>query len=621
MNRTWTAGLAIGLALGASAMTGAAPKAAAPPPAARYLDRSDGADWPGYGRTFGEQHYSPLAQIDRNSASRLGLVSTYDLDQINSATQPIAVDGIVYFGAGFSIVHAVDARTGKLLWRYDPKAAKKSGPGLRIGWGSRGITSWNGKIYTGTHDGRLIALDAKTGKELWSAQTFDPQNPWYISGAPRIFDGKVVVGFGSDIGKIRGYVTAYDAETGKPAWRFYTVPGNPAVDTDETTRLAAASWAGEWWKYGGGGAVWNAMSYDPDLGLLYLGTGNGWPWNRKLRSAGQGDNLFLSSIVAVDAKTGAYRWHYQVDPGDSWDYNSAMDIELADLTIGGVHRKVLMTAPKNGHLYVIDRQTGQFVSAKPYEKVSWGSVDPVTGAPKRHPDAFFENGKSFELWPSSAGAHSWPPMSFSPATNLVYIPAIHMGFVVSDPPDLFSLNPEAGYIAGATVAVGIAPGHVPAGSLVAWDPVAQKQVWRVEYPTPANGGVMATAGGLVFQGTVDGKFRGYDAATGKLVWSFDTGTPILAPPISYSVGGRQYVSILTGLGTTMAAWGPMIEKYGVDPATQKRRLLTFALGGKAKLPTTKATPRPFPADPDFRPDSAQANRGMGVYLSQCVLCH
>ena len=263
MKRTWTSALLIGLALGLSAMIGAAPKAN---PAAHYLDGSDGKDWPGYGRTFGEQHYSPLSQIDRQTVGRLGLVSYYDLDPINSATQPIAVDGVVYFGAGFSIVHAVDARTGKLLWKHDPKAASKSGPALRIGWGSRGIASWNGKIYTGTHDGRLIALDAKTGKELWSAQTFDPQEPWYISGAPRIFDGKVVVGFGSDIGKVRGYVTAYDAETGQQAWRFYTVPGNPAVDTDETTRMAARTWAGEWWKYGGGGTVWNAMSFDPELG-------------------------------------------------------------------------------------------------------------------------------------------------------------------------------------------------------------------------------------------------------------------------------------------------------------------------------------------------------------------
>jgi quinohemoprotein ethanol dehydrogenase len=622
MNRSWTAAMAIAMTLGVSVAITATPTAAQPDPAARYLDSSDGADWPGYGRTFGEQHYSPLTQINRATVGRLGLVSFRDLDAINTATQPIAVDGVVYFGAGFSVVHAVEARTGKLLWKFDPKAPGKSGPGLRIGWGSRGIAWWNGKIYTGTHDGRLIAIDAKTGKELWAAQTFDPKEPWYISGAPRIFDGKVVVGFGSDIGKVRGYVTAYDAETGKQAWRFYTVPGNPAIDTDETTKMAAGSWAGEWWKYGGGGTVWNAMSYDPELGLLYLGTGNGWPWNRKLRSAGQGDNLFLSSIVALDAKTGRYRWHYQVDPGDTWDYNSAMDVELADLDIGGVARKVLMTAPKNGHLYVIDRATGQFISAKPYEKVSWGSVDPVSGRPIRHPDAFFENGRKFELWPSSAGAHSWPPMAFSPKTNLVYIPAIHMGFVISDPADLFTRDPGAGNIAGATVAIEVAvDGHSPSGSLVAWDPVSQKQVWRVEYPTPANGGVMVTAGGLVFQGTVDGKVRGYDAADGKLVWSYDAGTPILAPPISYLAGGTQYVSILTGLGTTMAAWGPMIEKFGVDPSTQKRRLLTFALGGEVTLPRTNVAPRPFPADPDFTPDPARAMAGMAHYLAHCVLCH
>ena len=624
MNRTCRMMFAVALILGVSAAIAAPPKDAHPTPTARYLDAGTGADWPGYGRTFGEQHYSPLAQIDRHSVGRLGLVSSFNVGALNSATQPIEVDGVVYFGAGFSVIHAVDARTGTLLWRYDPHAAAASaakGQGLRLGGGSRGIAWWHGKIYTGTQDGRLIAIDAKTGHELWSAQTFDPKNPWYISGAPRIFDGKVVIGFGTDMGRVRGYVTAYDAETGNQAWRFYIVPGNPAVDTDETTRIAAKTWAGEWWKYGGGGATWNAFAYDPELGLLYIGTGNGWPWNRKARSEGQGDNLFLSSIVAVDAKTGAYRWHYQCDPGDSWDYNAAMDIELADLMIGGERRKVLMNAPKDGYLYVIDRATGKLLTASAYEKVSWGHVDVAAGKAVQRREAFYPDGKTFELWPSSAGSHSWPPMAYSPASKLVYIPAIHMGMTVRDGADLAHWTPPANAVGDQTNQLGAIAGQIPSGSLVAWDPVTQKQAWRVQYPTPANGGVMATAGGLVFQGTVDGRLRGYDAANGKLIWSYDTGTPILAPPISYSVAGRQYVSILTGLGTTMAVWGPMIEKYGVDPATQQRRLLTFALDGKVRLPKVKTVARPLPADPDFQADPAKAATGGALYIKHCVLCH
>jgi quinohemoprotein ethanol dehydrogenase len=622
MSLAGRAALAIGLLLGVSAVAGAPPKAAHPTPAARYLDTSGGADWPGYGRTFGEQHYSPLAQIDRNTVSGLGLVSSFDVGGLNSATQPIEVDGVVYFGAGYSVIHAVDARTGKLLWRYDPHAAARSNQGLRLGWGSRGIAWWNGKIYTGTEDGRLIAVDAKTGKEVWGTPTFDPQkHPWYISGAPRIFDGKVVIGFGTDIGIVRGYVTAYDAETGKQAWRFYIVPGNPAVDKDETTRIAAKTWSGEWWKYGGGGATWNAFAYDPELGQLYIGTGNGWPWNRKVRSEGKGDNLFLSSIVAVDAKTGAYRWHYQCNPGDSWDYNAAMDIELADLTIDGQRRKVLMNAPKDGYLYVIDRTNGKLLTAAAYEKVSWGHVDVAAGKAVQRPEAFYPDGQTFELWPSSAGAHSWPPMAYSPASKLVYIPALHMSMTVHDGPDLAHWVPPVNAVGDGTNTLGAVPGQVPTGSLVALDPVTQKEVWRVPYPTPANGGVMATAGGLVFQGTVDGRLRAYDAADGKLIWSYDTGAPILGPPISYSIAGRQYVSILTGLGTTMAVWGPLIEKYGVDPATQKRRLLTFALDGKATLPQVKTVPRPIHADPDFQPDAAKADAGSALYIAHCVLCH
>lgn len=295
-----------------------------------------------------------------------------DLEPGNPVTGPLAVAGVLYFANSYSIVHAVDAVTGKLLWKYDPKAAEASGHKLRQGWGSRGIAWWNGRIYTGTQDGRLIAIDAKSGKPVWSTMTVGKDDVRFISGQPRAFDGKIVIGHrGADVGSIRGYVTAYDAATGKQLWRFYTVPSNPADGFESAAlAMAAKTWAGEWWKYGGGGTVWNSITYDKESDTVYLGTGNGAPWNRKIRSAGKGDNLFLCSIVALDAKTGAYKWHYQVNPGESLDFNASMDMKLADTTIGSQPRKVLLTAPKNGFFYVLDQTNGKLISAEKYVKAT-----------------------------------------------------------------------------------------------------------------------------------------------------------------------------------------------------------------------------------------------------------
>lgn len=592
-----------------------------------YRDGNDAGNWPGYGNSYGEQHFSPLHEIDRASVGKLGLLWSFDLSGDNSATQPIAVNGILYFATGHSIVHAVDALTGKLLWQFDPHAAERSGKNLRLGWGSRGIAWGEGKIYTGTQDGRLIAIDAGTGQEVWSVQTFPPNQAAYISGAPRVFGNRVIVGFGSDMGKVRGYVTAYDAGTGKQAWRFYTVPGNPADGFEnDAMKMAAKTWSGQWWQYGGGGTVWNAISYDPDSDTIFIGTGNGYPWNYKVRSQGKGDNLFLASTVALDGRTGAYKWHYQQNPGESWDYNSAMDMPLADLVIDGKPRKVIMTAPKNGFYYVLDRTNGKLISAKPIVKVNWAShIDLKTGRPVMNPQARFPDGKPTNLWPASTGAHSWPPMAFSPVTKLAYIPAIHLGMTIGDSADIRTWKAPQDRVSGGTLAVSYPPRSAAdpdqmTGELIAWDPVAQKKVWGIRQPTPSNGGVMATGGNLVFQGTVDGLFRAYDAQTGKQLWSFDTGTPIIAPPVSYSVKGRQYVSVLTGLGTTMGLWGPILEKYRIDPRSQKRRVLTFALGGTATLPPPDAVP-PLADTSDFRPDAAKVSAGMGLYYAHCMVCH
>jgi quinohemoprotein ethanol dehydrogenase len=597
---------------------------------ARYVDSSDGRDWAGYGRTFGQQHYSPLAQISSSTVRRLGLVWSLDLEPLkNTATQPIAVDAVLYFATGLSVVHAVDATTGKLLWSYDPKAAEQAGLNLRHGWGVRGIAWWNGKIYTGTVDGRLIAIDAKSGKPVWSVQTFEPDYPAHINGAPRVFDGKVIIGYASSTGATRGYVTTYDAQTGQKLWRFDCVPGNPAEGFEnQTMEKAAQTWTGEWWKHGGGGAdVWNAIAYDPQTDTVFLGTGSAYVHNRKVRSADWGDNLFVSSIIALDGKTGAYKWHYQTTPGDTWDFDAVMDIELADLTIGGKVRKVLLQAPKNGFFYVIDRVTGELISAEPYAKVTWANrVDLRTGRPIENSGVRYPNRTSVEIWPSAIGAHSWMPMAYNPTTQLAYIPKIEYGTRYTDKGiDLKNWRPPADRADDFAMGVTTLPGIEPRGALLAWNPITQKPVWEVSHPTLFNGGILTTGGGLVFQGTIDGKFKSYSATTGRLLWSFDSQAPLIGTPITYTAqGNKQYVTVLTGLGMgILQASGAEgnAEKYGLDPRSQRRRVLTFSLDGQASLAPRKYEPAPPVSDPGFKIDEARATAGEGVYNRECARCH
>ncbi len=595
-----------------------------PAPAHPLLgDNSTGDNWPAFGRTYGEQHYSPLTQIDTANVNTLGLAWSLDLGPGNSMTGPIEVDGTLYIASAYSLVRAIDAVTGKVRWQYDPKAPEVSGAKLRQGWGSRGIAYWNGKVYTGTQDGRLIALDIRTGQPVWSVMTVKPDDYRFISGAPRVFNGKVIIGHGgADAADTRGYVTAYDAETGAQRWRFFTVPGQPGVDDDETTHMAASSWAGEWWKYGGGGTVWNAITYDENLDQIYLGTGNGTPWNHRIRSAGQGDNLFLSSIVALNATTGRYRWHYQTNPGETWDYNAAMDMQLAHLLIDGRPRDVLMTAPKNGFLYVLDRHTGALISAKPYVPVTWASgIDLKSGRPIEVPGARYLD-KPFFIAPSTFGAHSWLPMAFSTHTGLVYIPALELGVMFDQNgvrPEHWRRAPDNILDTGANAAFDF---NSPVDSaLVAWDPVTQTPRWRVTTRGFMAGGVMATAGGLVFQGQVDGSFNAYADDSGKQLWRFDAQSPVMAPPITYTVNGRQYVTVLTGLGTAGAFNGPFLERFGLDPRKQARRVLTFALGATTPLPPTQRGKVEIPADPDYRTDKDTEARGFLVYAPRCGICH
>lgn len=596
-------------------------------PEAQLRDDSDGRDWPGYGRTFGQQHYSPLHEIDQTTVHSLGLAWSMDLPMGNTATQPIAVNGILYFASGLSVVHAVDAATGKELWVYDPEVGQVGGLNLRVGWGVRGVAYWKDRVYVGTQDGRLIAIDAKTGKPAWTTHTYDESLAAYISGAPRVLGGRVLIGYGGSNGVSRGYITAYDAGTGKQLWRFHTVPGDPAKGFEnEAMAMAAKTWSGEWWKFGGGGDVWNSIAYDPDLDLVYFGVGSPYPWNHKLRSQGKGDNLFIDSIVAVDGKTGEYRWHYQTVPGDTWDFDATMDIELADLEIDGKLRKVLMQAPKNGFLYVLDRTNGKLISAEPYVPVGWATkIDLVTGRPVEVPGARYE-GKPVSLSPSPLAAHNWLPMAFSPKTGLVYIPAVDFKVTFSEPSLAWRPATDRNTDAGANMIGGPLIGEKPpVGALIAWNPATQKPVWRVDHPTYVNGGVLATAGNLVFQGTIDGTFKAYSARDGAQLWSYDVRTPMMAPPITYEANGTQYVTVLTGLGmayplNAAVLGGPTIERYGLDPRAQARRVLTFAIGGRKVLPPRAPAPAP-PADPTFKPEQARFMPGAMAYAAHCLNCH
>jgi PQQ-dependent dehydrogenase (methanol/ethanol family) len=389
-------------------------------------------DWLAHGRTWSEQRFSPLETINTESVENLSLAWYVDLPgSRGQEASPIIVGGVMYTTTAWSIVHALDARTGETLWSYDPEVDRSHAVNGCCDAVNRGVAWWEDRVIVGTLDGRLIALDSQTGEMLWSVLTVDLSQPYTITGAPRVAEGLVFIGNGGAEFGVRGYVTAYDIETGEQRWRFYTVPGNPADGFEsETMAMAAETWAGEWWLLGGGGTAWDSMAYDPELGLLYIGTGNSSPWNPQIRSEGVGDNLFVSSIVALDADTGEYVWHYQTTPGDAWDYTATQHMILADLEIDGAMRQVIMQAPKNGFFYVIDRITGEFLSGENFVPVTWADgIDPETGRPNILDSAkYWETGEVSLQSPSFLGGHNWHPMSFSPETGLVYLPAQEISF-------------------------------------------------------------------------------------------------------------------------------------------------------------------------------------------------
>ncbi|MET0658942.1 MAG: PQQ-dependent dehydrogenase, methanol/ethanol family [Steroidobacteraceae bacterium] len=587
-------------------------------------------DWGSYGRDYSEQHYSPLSQITTDNVSRLGLAWSLELpDTHGGATVPLAVNGILYFCVDQSIVRAVDADTGRQLWIFDPRVARAAGRKLRNGWGVRGLAYGNDSIYVGTMDGRLIAIDARSGRQRWAQLTVAPNDSRFISGAPRVFNNLVFIGHaGATYPGTRGYVTAYDARTGEQRWRFYTVPGDPKLPPEnDAMKAAMKTWKGKWWEFGGGAVVWNAITIDTEQNLVYIGTSNGLPWNQNIRSPQGGDNLYVASIIALDINTGAYRWHYQTTPGDTWDYDSTSDIVLANLSIDGKPRKVILHAPKNGFFYVIDRTNGKVISAEPYTKVTWAErIDLRTGRPVETPGARYYESQPKLIWPSPSGGASWHPMAYSARTGLAYISELEIPGFLDDTGVTASnwIRPNGQY--STAVKSSASDSTVDAGksSLVAWDPLIQKARWRVPTPGVWNGGTLATASDLVFQGLGTGEFIGRDARSGKRLWSFDAKMGISGAPISFSADGKQYIAVVAGWGGSgSASYGSLSAQYGWVSRVHSHRLLAFALDGSAKLPSNlpdRMLVKPVD-DPSQQVDTQIAARGAELYSYTCLPCH
>lgn len=587
----------------------------------------DGADWITHGRTYDEQRFSPLKQIHEQNVSKLGLVWSRELGTTRGLeATPLVMNGVIYATGEWSVVYAIDARTGQLLWTYDPKVPRAHARKICCDVVNRGVALYHGNVYVGTLDGRLIALDAKSGTPAWDITTVDQSKPYAITGAPRIAKGMVLIGnAGAEFG-VRGYISAYDAETGKLVWRTYTVPGDPARGFEsKALEQAAKTWSGNWWVAGGGGTPWDTIVYDPQLDLVYTGTGNGTAWYRALRSSGEGDNLYLASILALRATDGELVWHFQTTPGENWDYDATQPLMLADLEIGGQTRKVIMQASKNGYFYVLDRQTGQFISAKPFvNNVTWATgIDPKTGRPIESPTAYAGMDPVL-VSPEKDGAHNWYPMAFQPATGLVYFAAKEGTTSLHVPDAGWKFDPRRDNIGvdrryeGPLLAKWQSS-PPPTGRLIAWNPVEQREVWHVSHPVLESGGVLAAAGNLVFQGRSDGIFLAYRATDGAKLWEFDAGTGIMAPPVTYLVGGVQHVTVMVGWGGAPG----LINSPGRGPTKPGfGRILTFAIGGTSQLEVP-----PFghkgPPTPAIRMNASQESvrEGKFLYAAFCYRCH
>jgi len=585
---------------------------------------SEPGSWLAHGRTYSEQRFSPLDQINARNVAQLGLAWSYMTGTRRGLeATPIVVDGAMYVTGSWSVVYALDAATGRELWRHDPQVPRRTGRNACCDVVNRGVAVWKGRVFVATIDGRLLALDARTGRRIWSTLTVDPALPYTITGAPRVVKDRVIIGNGGGEFGVRGYFSAYSASTGSLLWRFYTVPGRPDRPYEHPElEMAAATWSKDsMWEAGLGGTVWDSMAYDPELDLLYVGVGNSTPYNREVRSPGGGDNLFLTAILAVRPETGRLVWYYQTTPGENWDYTATQHMILADLEIGGRVRKVLMQAPKNGFFYVLDRATGELLSARKYVAINWAShVDPKTGRPVETGDAEWAKRTAWVM-PGPEGGHNWHPMSFHPGTGLVYLPTTETVYPFTAEPDFVyqpgAMNTGEDFAAlserGETIMNG--PGFCAPSQLTAWDPVLQKRAWRVDHDDVLSGGVLSTAGNLVFQGAGDGKLSAYRATTGEKLWESPVGIGIMAPPVSYQIDGVQYVAVLAGIGGSLGL-NFMRFDYVNDG-----RLLVYKLGGTAPLPPVEKRPQGVVRVPQREDAPGKVERGRKLYARNCLRCH
>ncbi len=610
---------------------------------------SEPGSWPTSGRDFGKTYYSPLESINQQNVGKLGFAWQYETNTARGMeATPVVIDGVMYTSGVAGRVYALNAATGQLLWQFEPPVDYRVARGACCDLVNRGVAVWQGKVYVAAFDGVLYALNAADGKIAWQVQTIeDKQRGYSVTGAPQIAGKVVVIGNGGAEFDARGYVTAYDLETGKQAWRFYTVPGDPKKPFEHPElEMAAKTWDPDSrWEFGLGGTAWDSMGYDPELNLLYVGTGNAALWNRSKRSPKGGDNLFLSSILAINPDTGRLVWHYQETPGDQWDYTATQPIVLATLALNGVARKVLMHAPKNGFFYILDRKTGELISAEKYAAVNWAThVDLKTGRPAENKAAAdYGDGKPKLVFPSPIGAHNWNPMSFSPKTGLVYIPTAHVGALFANPPGRavwlpgrMNTNVQVGFSFQLAQPESLPPALrpladpkflatmpdvTPSAALKAWDPVNHKVVWTFQNGSfMDHGGVLSTGGGLVVQGGLDGKLRVFADTDGKLLKEIEVGTAMIAAPSTYTVNGVQYIAILAGSGG--GGWNMWMPGNAAAIKGNANRILAFRLdGGVTPVPPDLPPVAPLPEPPAQAGTARDIAAGEQLFAANCSSCH
>ena len=589
-------------------------------------------NWLSHGRDYNEQRYSPLKRINKDSIGQLELEWSIDMDTTRGLeATPIVDNGIMFVTSAWSVVHAVNAKTGESLWSYDPEVPKIWSKKACCDVVNRGAAVWKGNVFLATLDGRLIKLKAETGKIVWEINTIiDRELDYTITGAPRIANDKIFIGNGgADMGGVRGYVSAYDTDSGNLIWRFYTIPGDPSLPFEHNELDAASkTWNGQWWLMGGGGTVWNSIVYDPDFDQVYLGTGNGQPWNIEIRSPGGGDNLYLSSIVALNANTGVMNWYYQTTPEDKWDFTATQDIMLAEMNIDGKDRKVLMQAPKNGFFYVIDRQSGELLRAHNYVPTNWAThIDMETGRPVINQDKDYIKKPEWVL-PGSYGGHNWQAMSYDPTLGLVYIPTHEVAAVYVPLKGYYKMKPgtfNTGtdfYVNDAAAKMsGIPP---VTGAIKAFNPITGETKWSVPHNHFWNGGTLSTASGITFQGNSSGRLVAYDSENGTILWSKEVQTGMIAPPITYEVDGEQYLAILAGDG---GAGNSVGDNFGADKEIaavlygNNGRLLSFKINGKSKLPVLERKNTSIPEQPFLNASTEDILMGEKLYSNYCGACH